>query len=1146
MNKHLKFLIFLANLFLFYSFVQTESTVRAATSLETSEFGISGPEKLCIYHGSIIGDFTGGGRDTDVFRWRVFNAQGVMIVEREGGFQKFSHTFSEVGQYRIQLNIRRNIEEVYEGSLTVVVQEGPKILLSPSYLLCGNSQVSMTLLDPATQNLENYAIQWKNNQGSIVGTGNTIQTNIADRYSVTLYSKGPDGTQFCPYETHVHVYNPENFEPTLSTKEICDGGTAITASAGNVFGKWFAQKAGSTQKVLLGDGSSIRFSASGNLNGPGDYTITFEADNSANLFCNTEKSLPLKILPSGDVAFELLEGADECGNANGRLSVRALADLTLLRVRSTVGVILNRNNVKAGEVVTIENLEAGLYSVLGAIGPCSRTRSAVIELKDSGNLDFSIVALTDETCDTVGKLPGKIEVKMNKGPFTGIFRLFSNTGAVVKSVEINQKEFFEIEVPAGNYFFDLRSGAACSNPYRERITIRAIDQVVFESPSRLIVCESFDFVPVTSMNLTFEIRYPDGQVITRPRGEPFVIDQHGEYVLVGLDADPDRGLCPRESRFQVVLNEQVQYEPVLVSGDCFGNRVYKANLFGADPGFYQIRWINEKNQTVGDGIFLYPSSFGEFQLEVQPNNSEACPLPSRRFIIPEPNALIEFELSATKICPGSAAQLKLEGALDQVSKIQWIYYTPSGVLTILTAFEDQEQIEAKEAGAYEAVLFNDLNCEVGRRLIIVEEFTELAAFDLPEELVVCDFYELLPQTSFNLHFEVIDPSGNVRIYEKDEPIMFAEEGNYSIASIGIGDDLHRCPITKFVSVTRFEPIPFEVELFEENCEGSLVYRANTGGADPATLDIFWYDSGGERVGEDVLFSPLSNGVYSLEVRPKGAHTCPESLIPFEVRLPVTSVPLELSAGILCPGAFAEIKLVADLSFVNRVVWFYQDFMGNRTQLHEFTNENQIEVSEPGIYEVILLNAKGCSLGDDLIFLTKAQDDLELNLQETYQICKQLGRIEEIKPGNFHTYQWLLDNRIVSTQSSFIPSGAGSYTLIVSNREGCTNAASFLVEENCDLKVRIPNAIKPGDPLRNFILYPDEMIEDLEVFIYSRWGELLFSCINPGAVPTIAMCVWDGKFNGAFIPAGVLALKISYRKVGKAKREVTVSTLTVIE
>jgi len=63
------------------------------------EFLITGPDELCLYYGSVIGEFFGGGRSTDVFRWRIVDSDGSVIVEREGGFQTFNHTFSEQGTF---------------------------------------------------------------------------------------------------------------------------------------------------------------------------------------------------------------------------------------------------------------------------------------------------------------------------------------------------------------------------------------------------------------------------------------------------------------------------------------------------------------------------------------------------------------------------------------------------------------------------------------------------------------------------------------------------------------------------------------------------------------------------------------------------------------------------------------------------------------------------------------------------------------------------------------------------------------------------------------------------------------------------------------------------------------------------------------
>jgi hypothetical protein len=1112
----------------------------------SSSIGITGPDLLCLYYGSTIGDFFGGGVATDVFKWKVISPSGMVLTEREGGFQTFSFIFSEAGAYVIELRVRRKVETVFEGSREVIIQQGPSVVLQQSYLLCDNSAVEMTFLDPTLPNISNYTIKWTDSRGATVGNGNSFSAHRPDRYTVSIHTNGPQGQLLCPFETNVQVFQPNHFAISLSENQICDSGNAIIASvSNNVFGKWYFQKQGESIKTLLGEGSSIRFSSSGELNGPGDYTILFEADDREPFLCKLEDSIPLKILPSGDVAFEVVEGADACGVANGSMVVRALGDLSLLRIRLAGTTIFSRTNLFAGETLTIPNLRSGIYSVSGAIGPCSRTRSTVVELKNPGDLAFSITGVVGESCDATGIVSGKISIKMDTGPFSGTYRLFSNTGGLLQTVDVNGLTSFDIETRAGNYFFDLVNSSGCSNPHKERITIPAKGQVFYSIPARISVCQELDFIPQTAQDLVFQLTYPSGEVVIRPKGGAFKLDQAGEYKLLGSNSNPDLGTCPREEFFEVMLVPAFDFEPLLVSSDCFGNRVYKADLFGGDINSYAIKWINEQQEVVGNGEFLFPTTHGSFLLDVQPLNSEWCAFDPKQFLIPEFIDNLQVNLNASPICPGSDAVIRLEGDLRQVTHIKWLFYNGQGEVDFLSSFENEEQISVAEAGAYEVVVYNVIGCEIGRSLVQVQVSYGIADFELEAEMEVCEGYELLLPTPLDMVFLVTDPKGESRAYAKGEVISLLHDGTYTVVSSGIGDEVGLCSVTKNVLVSIKNTIEYEVQLLEENCEGELIYSAVLSELDGDEVEFFWFDPAGKLVGTGQIFSPLSNGTFSLEVR--DALSCSGIPKSFVVQLPEVAIPVRLDAGPFCLGGQpATISLNTDFSKVMTINWTFQDLLGNRTLLVQFSNMKQIEVMEQGIYEVEVLNDKGCIIGDDLIFMLKSIDDLKPKVGEMYTFCAQKKQYPEINPGKFIDYSWSLGGSEVSRQPTFRPSQSGLYTLTVSNGSGCSYSVPFEVKEDCALNIRFPNAFKPGDPLREFLLYADDTVEEVEVLVYSKWGDLLFSCTSRPTIPGNPICQWDGLANGKATPAGNYALKISYKLYANPNREIALGTLTLIE
>lgn len=91
---------------------------------------------------------------------------------------------------------------------------------------------------------------------------------------------------------------------------------------------------------------------------------------------------------------------------------------------------------------------------------------------------------------------------------------------------------------------------------------------------------------------------------------------------------------------------------------------------------------------------------------------------------------------------------------------------------------------------------------------------------------------------------------------------------------------------------------------------------------------------------------------------------------------------------------------------------------------------------------------------------------------------------------------------------------GTYNVIVTDANGCTASAEIIVDFTGTGKcLEIPNIITPnGDGyndiwiLRNIDLFPNA-----EVFVYNRWGELVFHTKNILANP------WNGTSNGKLLP-----------------------------
>jgi len=132
------------------------------------------------------------------------------------------------------------------------------------------------------------------------------------------------------------------------------------------------------------------------------------------------------------------------------------------------------------------------------------------------------------------------------------------------------------------------------------------------------------------------------------------------------------------------------------------------------------------------------------------------------------------------------------------------------------------------------------------------------------------------------------------------------------------------------------------------------------------------------------------------------------------------------------------------------------------------------------------------------------------------ILNQTGQLFVNQPSNF-TYVWsstspdeLIDpiwNPIITP----IDTGQVTYTVTVTNEDGCTSTASITIRvlnPACnDEDIFLPNAFTPNsDGHNDVLLVHSNYITDFELHIYSRWGEEVFTTLDQ-------YIGWDGTFKG---------------------------------
>lgn len=164
------------------------------------------------------------------------------------------------------------------------------------------------------------------------------------------------------------------------------------------------------------------------------------------------------------------------------------------------------------------------------------------------------------------------------------------------------------------------------------------------------------------------------------------------------------------------------------------------------------------------------------------------------------------------------------------------------------------------------------------------------------------------------------------------------------------------------------------------------------------------------------------GIYSVTVSNQGG--CEASALVEVSQLPTQTLNITSSAGnVICNQA---TTLIATSGFAN-----YQ-WTG------VFSTNNEATVSLPGTYSVVATDLNGCSWNES-ITLTGGTISQPTILGNT-QICN--GQNTSLDAGNgYFSYVWSTGDN-----SQTINVGAGSFTVTVTNEDGCSAVASVLVQE----------------------------------------------------------------------------------------------------
>ncbi|MCL6260705.1 hypothetical protein M3O96_16490 [Aquiflexum sp. TKW24L] len=447
-------------------------------------------------------------------------------------------------------------------------------------------------------------------------------------------------------------------------------------------------------------------------------------------------------------------------------------------------------------------------------------------------------------------------------------------------------------------------------------------------------------------------------------------------------------------------------------------------------------------------------------------------------------------------------------------------------------------------GTYSLSMVDLVDCTFPDPVSYVIDNADQVVFSVPTNVTACGLYILVPQSQIALNYEVRGPNGQLINADQDGGYLFEFTGVYTVK--GFDPEGVLCPSElSLIQAVINSPIDFSLTSPIVDCDLGVSYQVVLFGFNPNNANFLWRNAAGVIVGRNQEFFPPSPGIYTVEVQPRSGGLCPEKTIEFEVEEFLENLEVNVTAQQFCEGdTFANISVEADLTNVSAIQWFTV-VNAVRTPLPNSTDQETVTVFDVGVYEVVLLSVYGCEIAREQVQISRSVIVPPV-LAPSYTICAVENVTVELRPGTFDFYSWILDGTEVSTDSVFVPTLLGSYLLTVSDNLGCEFTVSFLVVEDCALRVVFPEAMVPSKPDRHFLVYTNDFVDELEVFIYNRWGELIFYCEQKNINAETFVCSWDGSVNGTFVPIGVYPVVVNLKSNRQNVTKRITKSILVIE
>lgn len=454
--------------------------------------------------------------------------------------------------------------------------------------------------------------------------------------------------------------------------------------------------------------------------------------------------------------------------------------------------------------------------------------------------------------------------------------------------------------------------------------------------------------------------------------------------------------------------------------------------------------------------------------------------------------------SATATNPGpfcNGQTIQLNGSTTATGTISYAWTGPNGYTSSI-----QNPSNATVAGTYNLTVTADGCPSAVASTTVNVSVTPAAAATNSGPYCAGDAIQLTGSTTATgtNTFSWTGPNGYTS--SSQNPVNAAAAGVYSLVVTSNG-----CPSLPANTSVTIKPTPnASASNTGPYCVGEAI-QLNGSSTSTGISSFAWTGPNGFNSTQQNPTHATESGTYTLIVTNDGCSSLPSTTA---VVILLTPVAVASNSGPYCAGE--SIQLTGSTSATGNNLYSWTGPGG-------FTSnaQNPANATLPGTYELVVTSDNCMSAAVTTQVTIHSNPTVTASNTGPYYLGQEVV-LSASTTASGASYQWTGPN-FISNNPNPAPSNAmlaGTYTVTLTDANGCTASSSTMVSFSNVAYAIVPNVFTPnGDGKNDLLTIQNEGVKELTCNLFNRWGNQVFEIHTPTGA-------WDGKSGSQEVSAGV--------------------------